>query len=576
MSRNPQPSTPTGDLRYWCFISYSSRDTALSKRLYHALETYDIPRDLVGRTGRDGPIPRNLFPCFRDREELPLSSDLGGSIQDALRASRYLIVICTPASAQSRWVNEEVLYFKSLGRADRILALIASGEPNASDKPGHGAQECFCPGLRHVVDANGHLTAERAEPIAGDLRKGGDGWNNAFLKAVSGVTGLGFNSFAQREEKRRRRWWQLLFACLGALLVAGMGWLFFYFPFGGFLTRASYDLPFALQTRIATPEICFVTMDEKSARALHQPFDAPWDRRLYARLIDGLTKAGARASLIDAYFDLPSVDATEDRALADALTASGRVFLGGHRIRQPDRPSDEYQIIPPSPTQFRHAAKAWGLLDFWPVDRDMEVRQMDLGDELVPSTTWQLVSFLGARLPKECSPMPVLWLNYYSPPDKIPRVGFDQALRADKTSPDLFRNTIVLVGSQNNCFRSPYTIWGQPFLSEADIHATTLLNLLRGDWLVRLTPIREGVVIAGFGAITSLAFALVRPFGLLKRSGAAVLLAVVIFATACWTAWTLHLWFDWAILAAVETPAALAWSIFTDYLLGTRRSAIRD
>src|SRR5438132_11366043 len=87
-----------------------------------------------GRPGRDGAGPRRLFPCFRDRDELPLSADLGDTIEDALRASRYLIVICTPASARSRWVNEEVRYFKSLGRADRILAIIAGGEPNASDQ----------------------------------------------------------------------------------------------------------------------------------------------------------------------------------------------------------------------------------------------------------------------------------------------------------------------------------------------------------------------------------------------------------------------------------------------------------
>jgi len=151
---------------YWCFLSYSSRDAALSQRLHRALENYRIPRDLVGRPGRDGPVPQKLFPCFRDRDELPLSSNLGGTIHDALKASRYLIVVCTPNSAKSRWVNEEVLYFKSLGRADRILAFIAAGEPNASDLPGRAAEECFCPALRYEVDAQGQLTAERSEPIA--------------------------------------------------------------------------------------------------------------------------------------------------------------------------------------------------------------------------------------------------------------------------------------------------------------------------------------------------------------------------------------------------------------------------
>src|SRR5271156_2898879 len=166
------------NFRYWAFISYSSKDAAISKKLHRQLETYSMPRDLVGRPGRDGPVPKKLFPCFRDRDELPLSSDLGGSIQDALRASRYLIVICTPHSAKSRWVNEEILYFKSLGRADRVLALIQSGYPNASDLATGQEMECFAPALRYEVDAEGRLTDRRTEPIAGDLRPGGDGWTN--------------------------------------------------------------------------------------------------------------------------------------------------------------------------------------------------------------------------------------------------------------------------------------------------------------------------------------------------------------------------------------------------------------
>src|SRR5215813_3988044 len=127
--------------RYWAFISYSSKDALIARKLHKHLETYRVPRDLVGRTGRDEPTPRRLFPVFRDRDELPLSADLGGSIKNALRASRYLIVLCSPNSAASHWVNEEIRYFKSLERPDRILALILAGEPNASDKPGGTSDE---------------------------------------------------------------------------------------------------------------------------------------------------------------------------------------------------------------------------------------------------------------------------------------------------------------------------------------------------------------------------------------------------------------------------------------------------
>ena len=209
--------------RYWAFISYSSQDALLAKRLHRALEGYRVPHALVGRVGRDEPVPRRLFPIFRDRDELPLSADLGASIQDALRASRYLVVICSPAAARSRWVDEEVRAFKALGREDRILAVIAAGEPNASDRAGGEQSECFPPSLRYRIGADGRLTAVRTEPIAGDLRTGGDGWRAAMLKAVAGITGMGYDAFVKREAKRvfRRRIVAAVAAALALAVTVG-------------------------------------------------------------------------------------------------------------------------------------------------------------------------------------------------------------------------------------------------------------------------------------------------------------------------------------------------------------------
>ena len=199
-----RPADEKQEYRFWAFISYSSRDAAVAKKLHRALETYSIPRDLRGRPGRDGPIPEKLFPIFRDRDELPLASDLGSTITDALKASRYLIVLCSPNAAKSRWVDEEVRTFKAMGREDRILALIVSGEPNGATIPGKEELECFPPSLKTRIGLDGKPTGEPVEPIGGDLRKGGDGWTVAFLKAVAGITGLGFNAFARREQKRKR------------------------------------------------------------------------------------------------------------------------------------------------------------------------------------------------------------------------------------------------------------------------------------------------------------------------------------------------------------------------------------
>src|SRR5438874_2405779 len=118
-------------MKYWAFLSYSHTDKKWGDWLHKALETYRVPRRLVGKESRDGKVPERVYPIFRDREELPVSADLGSNINEALGESRYLIVICSPRSAQSRWLGEEIKTFKKLGREDRILALIDDVQQHA-------------------------------------------------------------------------------------------------------------------------------------------------------------------------------------------------------------------------------------------------------------------------------------------------------------------------------------------------------------------------------------------------------------------------------------------------------------
>src|SRR5690348_1134392 len=200
----PESAANSG-FAYRAFISYSHADHQWADWLHKALETYRVPSRLVGKRTEAGTIPRSLAPIFRDRDELPSASDLGRKVNDALAKSENLVVICSPASARSRWVNEEVLTYKRLGRGDRIFCLIVDGEPNASDLPGREAEECFCPALRFATNAAGQPTAERSEPIAADARPGKDGKPNAKLKLIAGMLDVGFDHLKQREQQRRVR-----------------------------------------------------------------------------------------------------------------------------------------------------------------------------------------------------------------------------------------------------------------------------------------------------------------------------------------------------------------------------------
>jgi tetratricopeptide (TPR) repeat protein len=210
--------------RYKAFITYSHRDETWATWLHKSLESYRPPRQLVGTQTARGKVPRRLNPVFRDREELASATDLGEVISEALRESGCQIVICSPNAARSKWVNEEILAFKRLGRNDRIFCLIVEGEPNASDMGGREQEECFPPALRYRLAADGTLSELRTEPIAADARAGKDGKHNAKLKLIAGVLGVGFDLLRRRDQQRRNRRLAIVAgaATCGMVLTSGL------------------------------------------------------------------------------------------------------------------------------------------------------------------------------------------------------------------------------------------------------------------------------------------------------------------------------------------------------------------
>ena len=182
--------------KYWAFISYSSKDRKWGQWLHKRLESYPVPREFQGSALFDGPVlGKNLRPIFRDRDELAGSSELGPAILRALDQSRFLVVLCSKNSAKSMWVNKEIENFKSIGGERFILALILDGEPNATSDPTlSDEEECFPPALRYP-----------AEPLAGDLRKNGDGKERGFLKVLAGIAQLDFDALYRRHERAQRQ-----------------------------------------------------------------------------------------------------------------------------------------------------------------------------------------------------------------------------------------------------------------------------------------------------------------------------------------------------------------------------------
>lgn len=175
-------------------MSYAHADEKIAARLHNALETYRVPKALKGREqGR-------LHPIFRDVTELTAHHSLSEKIQDAVKSSRFLIVLCSPAAKISHWVNEEIRLFRRLHGEGAILAVIVDGVPETAFPPA--------------------LTADGREPLAADMTGGREGFRFGVTQLAASMLGVGLDRLAQRDARRRRFRAQALTA--GSLIFAGI------------------------------------------------------------------------------------------------------------------------------------------------------------------------------------------------------------------------------------------------------------------------------------------------------------------------------------------------------------------
>ena len=175
--------------KYFAFISYSHKDKDAAKKLQNFIQGYKIPAKLEDRPD----LPKRIGRVFRDEDELA-GDELTPQIEEALRQSRYLIVVCSPNSAKSKYVNEEIEYFKSLGGETKILPYIIAGKATTDEDP----DCCYAPALRE--------NQEKYQIVGGDAQE--NGAEAASVKLIAGMLRLEFNMLYDRfrkAEKRKRK-----------------------------------------------------------------------------------------------------------------------------------------------------------------------------------------------------------------------------------------------------------------------------------------------------------------------------------------------------------------------------------
>ncbi len=178
-------------MRYDAFISYrhTELDLYIAKKLHKALETFKVPKAVAKKTGK-----KNIKRVFRDQEELPIGSDLSDNIESALRESEYLLVICSPRTPGSYWVQKEIETFIGMHGRDKVLAVLIEGEPDES-----------FPSLL-LSDEEGNPV----EPLAADVRGISKRETDRKLKTevmrlASPLLGCSYDDLKQRHRERKMK-----------------------------------------------------------------------------------------------------------------------------------------------------------------------------------------------------------------------------------------------------------------------------------------------------------------------------------------------------------------------------------
>ena len=175
--------------KYFAFISYNFRDTEWGKKVQKKLEHYRMPSTLCSEHGWERTPIKPVFFAPTDIQPGGLTEEL----QERLKASRNLIVICSPNSAKSEWVGKEIEFFNNLGRAKQIHFFIVEGIPHSGDPD----TECFNPivdtlGLPEILGANIHEKIYRWP------------WLNkqrAYVQLISKLLGVEFDAIWQRHRR---------------------------------------------------------------------------------------------------------------------------------------------------------------------------------------------------------------------------------------------------------------------------------------------------------------------------------------------------------------------------------------
>ena len=201
--------------RNFAFISYNHKDVKWAKWLRKRLEWYRMPAEIHNEFSDS----RYIRPVFRDRDTLT-SGVLNDTLRKHLEESKYLVVICSPNSAKSQWVSDEIQTFIDMGRLEYIVPFIVDGVPqdySKSDISQPLMGECFPLALRK-------WNTEHPEKNLLGIAVTDDGKTDkerAFIRLVAHMLGLEFDTLWHRHKRfiKKVAYFLSLFAVIALFLT---------------------------------------------------------------------------------------------------------------------------------------------------------------------------------------------------------------------------------------------------------------------------------------------------------------------------------------------------------------------
>ena len=201
------------------FISYkhAPADNKVAETIEKGLERFHIPKKIQQKTGI-----KKIKKIFRDKDELPITSNLDDQISYALDHSEYLIVICSTNTKQSTWVPREIEYFLRRHDRNHVLTVLVDGEPKDV------IPEILLHDTRTYYDHNGVLQTIYVdlEPLSCDFRMSlRKAKKEELPRLASALLGCSYDELMNRSRQYKVRRMTFAFSLALALVLAFAGYM---------------------------------------------------------------------------------------------------------------------------------------------------------------------------------------------------------------------------------------------------------------------------------------------------------------------------------------------------------------